>query len=551
MTAHRHSRRVILAIFAGAVVLAACTAGSQRSGQHGTTTQAGNLACESGSSELSFGDAEIMPDPSVPFQKPADEFLNGYEFSLHVIGYGEAACVSTDGGDYSAPPGASIVVVEYNLNYLDNTIDLADVDFVVDRQPVSIPNGQYEGTATVGVSVPKGAGIELAASELGLTQELSLSSGRWDGPVPEVLYRSPTGPDDSLAYDRTVAMRVIDRSDGFSATDDLTIDSVTLTYFSPIDPTTQPSSLTGAFLVVGGSEQTAASSQPMTWLTALPPNRLRLVLPDHRVIEADPASTYTTSYPRDLLDGVYFFDVAGDFTTGTIEITPGVFEAYEGSSGSPSSPSFVGTARFPLSFPPLPTVTPPPVKKPSKARASATTTTRAAAAAKAPRHHISLPLVALVVVLLAALAAAVLVIRRRPAGPIAVDANLRRVRPQPALPPVPRLALLPGPPPEERRESEPAGSADTRAREAIAMPPVPNPAPTMAPPGPSPEELDGAPVVSFLGPEEISNCRQQPTRKKVLEMAETLSSHPERYFSAEELAKMLWPPDVTDVGRPG
>jgi hypothetical protein len=566
MTTQHKTRRVVLATFMGALALAACTAGGNGAGPtplQGTTTTTGRAPAASsigglsGLEQLALGQTTVMANPSVTFAKPTDGRLDGYDFSLLVLGYGRAASVSTDSGAYSAPKDATIVVVEYDLTYLDNTTQLATIDFVVNGQSVSVPNGEYQGQQTAGISVPRGARVELAASSLGLTQEFSLNTGVRLGLAPIVLYRSPAGPSITIPYDTTVALRVVDRSNGFRATDDLTLKSVTLTYFSPVDPTVQPASVNSAYLVVNASEQTASGSPTIGWETALPPSRMRLVLPGGKVIRADPASTYTTSFPENLLEGVYFFDVSGNFTTGDIKITPGTLTAVEGASGSEANPTVVGTATFAVALPPVPKAVPPRTPKKPSTTVTASSPTRPSRTRPSgkrpkgrtvvPRHDLSLPLVALALLLLLALAATVL--RRRRRGPFALDANLRRVRSLPALPPVPRLALMAGPTVDEGQQSEASSNGGPEPPTAS----VAEAATTVADVEPARSAVDesgSVPVISFLGPIQISGCRNHLTKKKVLEMALYLATHRDRRYSAEQLASVLWSPDVTERGRP-
>jgi len=500
---------------------------------------------------LSLGQTVPMPNPSIDLRKPMEEDLNGYQFSLHVLGYGEEPSVSCDFGAYSAPPDAAIAVVSYDLEYEDSSGGNAVLAFLVDGQSFPIADSELQGQWTVGVAVPAAYSVILTASEEGFTQRLSLATGIRVGSSPAELYRSPAGPDLTEQVGATVSLRVVGRSVPFHAIDQLTLDSVTLTYFSPLDPTVQPSSVNDAYLVLDASEQTApASDYGLIWDAALPASRMRLVLPDGRVIQADPSSTPTIPYPSNLLDGTYFFDVPGSFTQGTIEITPGTYRAVEllpgGAGGADGPVSAVGTAKFRISFPPPPKViSGRPGRRSSRPGAVSRTTRPVRGRARPVSHHTGFPVIPLGALLFGVLAAAACVWRMRATRPFAVDSDLHRVRPRPALPPVPRLALMPGPA-WVREETEASDGDDSPETTAVA-----GPAPAGSTVGIQvlPSELAEAPVISLFGVVQISGCRVRPTRARVVELACYLACHPGRRFTADQLSCVLWPPDVTDRGR--
>jgi hypothetical protein len=553
-------------IAAGAVLVvlgalgAAQGAPSTTPGQPSTTTSSGaSLGGLSVSEGLSLGQTAPIPNPSIKLTKPVDENLNGYQFSLHVLGYGEAPYLSSDFGAYSAPAGATIAVVSYDLEYEGNDGGNAELAFVADGQSFPIADSELQGQWTVGVAVPDGGSIVLTASEEGLTEELSLATGTRVGPSPQELYRSPAGPDLTEQVGETASIRVVGRSGSFRAVDQLTVDSVVLTYFSPIDPTIQPSSVNGAFLVVNASEETAPTSPyGLIWEAALPPGRMRLVLPGGRVIEADPSSTPNDPDPANLLDGTYFFDVPGRFTRGTIEITPGTYGATEilpgGVGGADGPVTALGTASFPVAFPPPPkVVTAKPLKKPSKAAAASSRTAPTTAlnpgSGSTTRHHSSVPLVPLVVVLLVVVVGWAFLRRRRRRGPVAVDSNLRRVMPPPALPAVLRPELMPGPAVGGRDGTVQTGNDES----GVTNPPARSDstdAPGAGSAWPDSDDSETAPVVYLLGPIEIWPCLESPTRKKVVELCCYLACHTGRRYTAEQLSAVLWPPEISDRGRP-
>ena len=118
MTIKSQARHFYLTAIVGALIFAGCTTnatGGSPRGQTttgGSTTTAAGLRVPNGSNELPQDEATVMADPSVTFTKPVDKRLNGYDFSLQVLGYGRAGYVSTNTGGYKAPAGDTIVVVD-------------------------------------------------------------------------------------------------------------------------------------------------------------------------------------------------------------------------------------------------------------------------------------------------------------------------------------------------------------------------------------------------------------------------------------------------------
>jgi hypothetical protein len=50
-------------------------------------------------------DQSVTVNPSIALTKPIESTLNGYQFTLNILGYGEAEEKPSDGENYSAPPG--------------------------------------------------------------------------------------------------------------------------------------------------------------------------------------------------------------------------------------------------------------------------------------------------------------------------------------------------------------------------------------------------------------------------------------------------------------
>jgi hypothetical protein len=271
---------------------------------------------------VNVGAPTIIEDPQAALAKPVDGRLNGYNFSLTVNGFADSPCVPATAhagfADYIAPPGDSVVMVSFDLQMYGNSSDLypPDLSFVIGGTHV-VPFGTpTPGRSTVELDAPSRASVTLAASEVGVTQDLSLTSGARLPPAPEALYRSDKGPSLIQSIDKSSVLQILDRSDGFKEADTLRLGSVALTYFSPVNPRVHASSVGGAFLVVNLSESQPAHGSQVDWLRAMPPDRMRLVMPGGAVLEPDPASS-EASKVWSLVDGTYFFDVPAGFTKGT------------------------------------------------------------------------------------------------------------------------------------------------------------------------------------------------------------------------------------------
>jgi hypothetical protein len=302
----------------------------------------------------------VDEDPQAVLSRPADGRLNGYNFTLTVNGFADSPCVPAlphaGFADYMAPAGESVVIVSWDLQIYGFASDVyaPDIDFVIGGTHVVAYGQSTPGRSTVELDVPSGATVALSASEVGVTQELSLQSGDRLAPVPVALYRSDKGPSLTESIDKSAVLQVLDRAIGLKEADTLRLDSVELTYFSPVNPRVHPGNAGGAFLLVRLSEIQPQGGQ-VDWLRAMPPDRMRLVLPGGAVIEPDPAST-PASQVWNLLDGTYFFDVPAGFTNGTLEIAPGINPAYDTTSTgvTKAEDDVVGTASFPIDLPPVP-----------------------------------------------------------------------------------------------------------------------------------------------------------------------------------------------------
>jgi hypothetical protein len=360
-------------------------------------------------------------------------------------------------------------------------------------------------------------------------------------------------PDITEDYERTASLKVVDRENpSFRTVDQLTLDSVELTYFSPVDPAVQPASVEGAFLVVDASEQTDPESHDsLGWIAAMPPSRMSLVLPGGKVIEAEPTSS-DPAPPEDLLDGTYYFDVPTSITKATIEITPGTNEAteYGPDNNGNSQDTVLGTASFAIAFPPPP-------KAATKLRRKATSkagvpttavvhTGPASSPAKQPRFPIPLPELAVAVVLLVALLARSTLSRHRHgSAPLVADATSNHVRRPPQLAAASRYAeaFVSGP---DGATTAPYGEP-TGIAAAAGPPPIEEEAKS-AKAEPTDDALLRPDVaVNVLGPLTITGLGSEPKRRVVLELLCFLACHNDRRFTADQIRAEMWP--STDGGE--
>jgi hypothetical protein len=563
------------AVVAAAAVAAALAVGSMNASvtHAGCVTTTPHLSVtaavtsQSASAPPPIGTPFETESPSLAMTKPADGRLNGYGFSLRVLAYGVATSFSSSFGGESAPAGETMAVVTYDLqSYDDGDAVSPDLYFVAGNQRAPLGTGSVGGIWSWAVSVPTNVPVGFAVSEVGLTQELSFTTGARVGASPQELYRSPAGPDITKDYDRTVSLKVVDRhKSAFRTLDQLTLDSVELTYFSPVNPLVQPASVNGAFLVVNASEQSDPASQDtLGWSAAMPASRMRLVLPGGRVIEANPSRSTNGAPPEDLLDANYYFDVPASITKATIEITPGTNAAteYGPDNNGNSQDTILGTASFAVSFPPPPKVTP---TKPSKSTSTTTSRPRgvpttevvhrrpAPLPAQPVRFPTPLKYIALAVLALGMfLARSVFVRDHRRSAPVLAGTSAGYVEQPAAVAVVPGYTqtqvFVSGPDGASRSVQEEPVETERFVVEAPAAPPqaVADATSVEAEPTDDPMLRPDA-VVNFLGPIEVTGLAFEPRRKVALELLCFLACHRHESYTAEAIRAKLWPPNGEDA----
>jgi hypothetical protein len=525
----RRSLAVASLVATSLAVLAVVSTGAARPRRQ--REDAASSSCSSGET-VPRGTPSSAEASGSDLHQPGDLTLNGYNFSLRVLGYGLGSCLASSelgGAGYAAVRGDVVAMVSFDLRYYGSfgSYYAPDLSFVVDgRRVPAIGAGAEAGNGALVLSVPRDASVAFAASEAGLTQEFSLRTGERLPPAPEALYRDPNSPVVTEKVGRSHSLRLVDHLDHLDQRDRIELSSASLSWFEPIDPRVHAGA-SGAYLQVNLDEQAPASDGLGFWVRALPPGDLRLVLPDGRRLAPDPASTVARQ-PSDLVDGTYFFDVPAGFTTGKLEVTPGIELAVSPDTLRNVRVELLGTASFPIHLPPPEKVVTGSLGGPgaSTSRASGSGTRRSPAGS----GPLPTPAVVLLVLALeAALAAPVLgglrVLRRRRLrrlGPYSADAS-GRVEPFP----VPGLLPL-------RR-----GGLGAKDEEAAGPAPEDLPLGALAPPPAIAPE--GWLTFRVLGPLGVDGLELPPERPVVIELLCFLACHKQRRFSASEVIAELWP----------
>jgi len=524
----------------------------------------------SGSDAPALPTYEIQPldEPGITLTTPTDGRLRGFGFSAVVNGYRESDVAGTGFEAVSAPAGDILAVVRVQLSSFTPAYDDANLagtmtsSFVVGHYRVANNGGLIDGSNIYAISVPRGAPVALDLSEAGLTDGFSINSGKRLPPLPAILYRSPTGPVVTDKAEEAVQLRIVDPADGFQDSDVFRLYWAQLTYFAPQGATVH-APLGDAFLVLNASDEPGPPGAiGLIWQSALPPDRVRLVLPSGRAIAANPKSPYATSEPSSLLTGGYYFQVPWNFTKGTVVITRGTTQATEYGPylgiPAPTNDTVVGVARFKVSFPaPVPF-------KPAVTKSNPPATSR-----RGTHRATGTSLLLSLVPMIAALAVLMVLFsrrRRRKAArdrqrrprfveaPVAADPStlagphvvsrgtndsgeefIRVVVPPLGLSPPPPAANGRGRPPAETESSGPlvpnrADDIGDDAREAPRQSPPPSPLRQEAP---GPSGLASSPELNVLGPVELTGSAV-PRRRKLTELLFYLVINRERYVPTEE-----------------
>jgi hypothetical protein len=491
---------------------------------------------------------------------PADGRLRGEDFAATVTGVAWPDQVVVGGKNQEPTLGHRFIA--FNLTLAENvsaiTPDGTDpaVTAAVRWDGVSHPLslGELDNTMaqqSTGSDWPTASGqffatvpndthvVDLVLSQGSFSQAFNLWSLRRIAPAPAVLYRDPMLPRVSTtAPGAQVALS--DPADGFSDTDEVTLQSATLSYFGP-PGTTSPTSFNQAILsVVLDSEYPDLNYGDPNWghyLTANAPLPASLVSFTPTGASAVPAtlsgSGATTGKGNDddgFFDATYSFVVPATLTTGAVTVGPGSFTGTEYTGFTGGSPLTLNLAAFslPMTFPAVPAAVvqkkPPWVGQPLPPTAAAASSSAASVPGGDPKPF---P-IWLAVVVLVALAAAVVLVqrqRRRRSTPTAAEAGAPVVT-------APGVATQSAAPPADHALAPSDPPIATAAAVAAGAPP----APTLT---------MGELTARVLGPPDAVGWRQEPDRRIVTEIVCWMVFHHDHLHSADEVLVGVYPTEGT------
>jgi hypothetical protein len=483
---------------------------------------------------------------------PADGRLRGEDFAASVTGVAWPDQVVV--GGKSQEPTTGHRFIEFNLTLAENvsaiTPDGTDpaVTAAVEWGGVSHPLSLSELDDTMaqqstGSDWPTASGqfiatvpndthlVDLVLSQGSFSQGFNLWTLRRIAPAPAVLYRDPTRPTVG-ATASGAGVTLSNSADGFSDTDQVTLQSAALSYFGPLG-TTSPSPNQAILSVVLDSEYPDLNYGDPNWghyLTAnapLPASMVSFTPPGGTAVPAtlsgSGATTGKGNNDDGLFDATYSFVVPATLTTGTVTVGSGSFTGTEYIGFTGGSPLTVDLATFslPMTFPALPAAVvqkkPPWVGQPLPPTAAAASSSGGAVVGGDPKPF---PIWLAVVVLVALAAVVVLVQRqwRRRRDPAAADAAASVViapvvEEQPADPAADNALVPPDPPVVE-------------VATAVAAAAEVSPAPIL-----TLNEM----IARVLGPPDGVGWRQVPDRRIVTEIVCWMAFHRDHLHSADEV----------------
>jgi hypothetical protein len=291
------------------------------------------------------GKVTLVTSPLPVLPAPKDGSIAGYGFSGRVSGYECASSVPTAAGAIDPPPGDDVCVFALSLTMplVDGTTpggqdipQLAGmISFGSTKIAISYDTITWYPTDDFAVAVPAGTRPTLTLSAAGFGQSFSFATGSPVGVRPAVLYR-PSSERLSITTGEKAALSETDLVNGATATDQVTISSVELSYFSPADELVHALPPDEAYLGIDFNENNVAGPQGYTFEGSPPlsPSAVRLVTPT-----ATLQGTPIDESPIGLLSTTYVFTVPANVTTAELQLGPAVesMELYD-SSGIPSGP---------------------------------------------------------------------------------------------------------------------------------------------------------------------------------------------------------------------
>ncbi len=267
---------------------------------------------------------EPLGSPGVTLHVPVDGRLNGYDFTCRIPGYLFTNDIGGT-GPASIQPDLGDVLLVFGLTCTsdgaqDNALyaDSPTMSVVVDGQSQAVPGGFGCGSGACYwvTEFPRSSKsvILRATGSNGYSQEFSFTLGHRIGPQPEALYASANDWQLTASVGSSSVLATPDPSKLVkNAAVDVAVSSVSLSYFSPADPSQTAPRLDEAWLVMDGSAYPVASAAnviySLEYKGTLTPNDLTLDLPGHRSMQSQLTGRGGQSDEdgQGLFGGTYYF----------------------------------------------------------------------------------------------------------------------------------------------------------------------------------------------------------------------------------------------------
>jgi DNA-binding SARP family transcriptional activator len=417
-----------------------------------------------------------------------------------------------------------------------HALSLNSIDDVLAQQPEG-PNWP-SASAVFQADVPNSThAVNLVLSQGSFSQSFNLWSLRRNPPAPTVLYRDPNLPTLSDTAPASATIALSNPADGYSDSDQVTLQNTSLSYFAPPGVGTPPSSSNQAVLsVIMDSEYPQLDPSNPDWghylqaSSPLPASLVTFTPTGGSPIAATMSDAGSTAGKGDnddgLFDATYSFIVPASLTAGTVNVGSGAFSGteYTGFQGVGSATPMDVTAPTSLavSFPAPPMAAtqekPPWVGAPLPATTAAAAATSSGSSATPSPSGFPIWLAVLILVLLAV-------------GVVLVQRHRRRgMKPAPAVQPASSVIIPEAPKPEDPTSAHGVASPEPIAAAALA--------PNSSGVGPV---TSTAPRMGVLGPVEVWRWLHPPERRIIEELLCYLVLHNRRPMSADQIQRALRP----------
>jgi hypothetical protein len=410
------------------------------------------------------------------------------------------------------------------------------MDDVLAQQPEG-PNWP-SASAVFQADVPNSThAVNLVLSQGSFSQSFNLWSLHRTPPAPTVLYRDPNLPTLSDTALASASISLSNPTDGYSDTNQVTLQNAALSYFGPPGTGIQPSSPNQAVLsVVMDSEYPQLDPSNPDWghylqaVSPLPASLVTFTPTSGSPIAATMSNAGSTAGKGNnddgLFDATYSFIVPASLTAGTVNIGSGAFGGteYTGFQGDGSTTPMDVAAPIGLAvtFPAVPVAVsqkePPWVGAPLPATTSAAAATSSGSSAAPSSSGFPIWLAVLILALLAV--GVVLVQRHRRQG----------MKPAPASQPASGVIL-----PDAREHDDSASIHDVASPEPIGAATL---GPNSGVVGPAPS---AAPRLGVLGPVEVWRWLHSPERRIIEELLCFLVLRSRRPMSADQIQAAFRP----------